>query len=155
MQRFKFAMSIGMGLIGSGLCAHAHAQYVDTDAAAVGEENPYATDGTVEFGGSIATSWVPSMFTLDLKPQVGYFVTDGVELSGILSFGYVNEEDDDERVSTQTGALIFEPSYHFPIHEESLFAFGGFGVGVGYDGDNPDFQLIPRVGLISRSAVAA
>ena len=147
MQRFNFVTSIGMGLIGCCLCAHAHAQYVDTGAEAAGEENPYATEGTVEFGGSIGTSWVPSMFTLDLKPQVGYFVSDNVELSGILSFGYVNEEDDGERVSTQTGALIFEPSYHFPIHEDSLFAFGGLGAGVGYDGDNPDFQLIPRFGL--------
>ena len=41
-----------------------------------------------------------------------------------------------------------EPSYHLPLDdEESLFAFGGLGVGVGYDGDNPDFELIPRVGL--------
>ena len=38
-----------------------------------------------------------------------------------------------------------------------MFVFAGLGVGVGYDGDNPDFELIPRAGLnvaaIGRSGV--
>jgi hypothetical protein len=148
MRSLNLTASIAIGLaIGGWLCPAARAQHVDTGAEAEGEENPYATKGTFEFGGSVATSWTPSLFELDIKPQVGWFVADRFELSAILSFGYENEVDGGERVSTQSGAFIVEPSYHFPIGEESLFAFGGLGAGVGYDGDNPDFELIPRVGL--------
>lgn len=149
MRSLNLAAFIALGLaIGCWHCPAAGAQYVDTGAEATGDENPYGSKGTFEFGGSVATSWTPSLFELDIKPQAGWFIADRVELSAIVSFGYENEADGGERVSTQSGAFIVEPSYHLPLDdEESLFAFGGLGVGVGYDGDNPDFELIPRVGL--------
>ena len=129
MRSLNLAAFIALGLaIGCWHCPAAGAQYVDTGAEATGDENPYGSKGTFEFGGSVATSWTPSLFELDIKPQAGWFIADRVELSAIVSFGYENEADGGERVSTQSGAF-------------------GLGVGVGYDGDNPDFELIPRVGL--------
>ena len=41
---------------------------------------------------------------------------------------------------------MLEPSYHLPLREE-LFLLSGVGLGVGHDGDNFDFEIIPRMGL--------
>lgn len=121
------------------------------------DENDYDEEGVVEIGGSIGTSWNENLFTVDLSPQIGWFLATGFELSLIVRGEYVNEEEDDgTRTSTKAGSAVIEPSYHFPIQDESVFAFGGLGVGGGYDGEHPDFELVPRVGLnveLGRAAV--
>jgi hypothetical protein len=72
---------------------------------------------------------------------------DRVEVSALLRITYEDQERDaGDRDSVKAGALIFEPSYHYPLREE-LFAFAGLGVGVGHDDEDFDFQIVPRGGL--------
>jgi hypothetical protein len=119
----------------------------DTDAVSDEEAAPYGKQGTVELGGSVAIGWTSDTFNLDVSPSVGYFVVDRVELSTLLRISYASQEDDTgERTSLKGGALVFEPSYHLPLAEE-LFLLSGLGLGVGHDGDNFDFEMIPRLGL--------
>jgi hypothetical protein len=119
----------------------------DTDATSDEEAAPYGKQGTLELGGSVAIGWTSETFNLDVSPSVGYFVVDRVELSTLLRISYASQEDDTgERTSLKGGALVFEPSYHLPLGEE-LFLLSGLGVGVGHDGDNFDFEIIPRLGL--------
>jgi hypothetical protein len=108
----------------------------------------YGRKGTVELGGSIGIDWTNNAFSAEVSPTIGYFLADLVELSALLRFSYQSQEDDDGggRTSIKKGAFVIEPSYHVILQEE-LFLETGLGVGVGYDGDNADFELIPRVGL--------
>lgn len=112
------------------------------------EDEEYAEQNVIEVGGTAAFLWTEDAVTLDLSPTVGYFIVEYVELSAFLRVAYERREDPEtgERASTKHGALILEPSYHIPLRE-ALFLFGGLGLGVGYDGDNYDFEVIPRVGL--------
>lgn len=117
----------------------------------------YAKAGTLEVGGAIGASITSDTTTITASPTVGYFVADRIELSGIFTFAYTRVEDEDtgRSESNKTGSLIFEPSYHLPISDDTLIA-GGLGIGAGYDGDNVDFEVIPSVGLeliTSRSSV--
>lgn len=110
--------------------------------------NDYDEAGVVEVGGSVGLDWTDDLFTIDVGPTIGWFVFEGFEISLIAKFLYENEEEDDgSRTRTRAGSLVLEPSYHFPLYDESLFGFGGLGLGGGYDGDDPDFEIIPRVGL--------
>lgn len=119
-----------------------------TTAGAVEEgEQEYADAEVLELGGRIGLLWTEDLFRFEASPTVGYFVTDAVEISAFFVAAYVNEEDDDgDRETTESYAFIVEPSYHVELRE-ALYLFGGFGVGVGHDGDNFDFEMIPRVGL--------
>jgi hypothetical protein len=120
------------------------------------EDNDYDTKGLFELGGNVGMDWNKDLFTLDLSPSLGYFVMDNVELTGFLRFDYENVAVAGDRVTTKRGSLVIEPSYHFDIYSETLFAFAGLGIGAGYDGQHPDFELIPRVGLnieVGRSGV--
>lgn len=108
---------------------------------------PYGTRGTTELGGSAALGWTEETFNLDVSPTVGYFIVDRVELSALLRISYQSQEDDSgDRTSLKGGAFVLEPSYHLPLQDE-LFLLGGLGLGVGHDGDNFDFEIIPRVGI--------
>jgi hypothetical protein len=127
------------------------AAVTEDDGAAEGDslddEDEYGRQGTVELGGSIGIDWTNDAFSAEVSPTVGYFVLDLVELSALLRFSYVSQEDDDgDRTSIKGGAFVVEPSYHLPLQKE-LFLETALGVGVGHDGDNADFELIPRVGL--------
>jgi hypothetical protein len=107
----------------------------------------YGQKGAVELGGSVGLNWTNDAFGLDLSPTVGYFIMDRVELSALLRISYEDQEDDDgERESVKSGALIFEPSYHLPVREE-VFVLAGLGMGIGHDDEEFDFEIIPRVGL--------
>lgn len=140
------------------LCTGAALAAPEAAAATTGEEEDeeYTDSGVFELGGRVGLEWTEDEFTITASPTIGYFVVDFVELSLIFTFDYRSIEDEaGERTSTKSGALIFEPSYHLPL-QEGLYLFGGVGVGAGYDGDNVDFELIPRVGLnigVGRSGV--
>lgn len=115
--------------------------------AAEGEED-YAEADVLELGGRISTNWTEDRFRLEGSPSIGYFIVDHVELSAFVTISYVNQKDEDsgEREKTHAYAFILEPSYHVPLRD-GLFLFGGLGLGVGHDGDNFDFEMIPRVGI--------
>jgi hypothetical protein len=107
----------------------------------------YGQKGAVELGGSVGLNWTNDAFGLDVSPTVGYFIMDRVELSALLRVSYEDQEDDDgERESVKSGALIFEPSYHLPVREE-VFVLAGLGMGIGHDDEDFDLEIIPRVGL--------
>jgi opacity protein-like surface antigen len=107
----------------------------------------YGQKGAVELGGSIGMNWTNDAFALDLSPSVGYFMLDRVELSALLRVTYEDQKNDNgDRESVKSGALIVEPSYHLPVREE-VFVLAGLGFGVGHDDEDFDLEFIPRVGL--------
>lgn len=107
----------------------------------------YGEKGAIELGGSIGMNWTNDAFRLDVSPSIGYFLLDRVAVSALLRISYEDQEDDrGDRDSVKSGALIFEPSYHYPVREE-LFAFAGLGMGVGHDDEDFDLEIIPRAGL--------
>jgi hypothetical protein len=107
----------------------------------------YGQKGAVELGGSIGFNWTNDAVALDLNPTAGYFLLDRVEISALLRVSYEDQKNDNgDRESVKSGALIFEPSYHLPVREE-VFVLAGLGVGVGHDDEDFDFELIPKVGL--------
>jgi hypothetical protein len=63
-----------------------------------------------------------------------------------MSFENAEVEDSDVRETSQRYAFIIEPSYHLKLVKQ-LYLLFGLGTGVGYDGDNVDFELIPRFGF--------
>ncbi|MBK8691320.1 MAG: hypothetical protein IPN17_03180 [Deltaproteobacteria bacterium] len=97
--------------------------------AGIGGSTAYGRPGVVELGGSI-----------------------GLTLAGDLSSTSTNG------VSTSASSLnvLVEPSYHLPL-TQSLFAFLGVGVGLGYaDGPGAGFALAPRLGMnimVGRSGI--
>lgn len=108
---------------------------------------PYGLRGATELGGSVAVGWTEDTFDLDVSPTVGYFIVDRVELSALIRISYQSQEDEaGDRTSLKGGAFVLEPSYHLPLQEE-LFLLSGLGLGVGHDGDDFDFEIIPRMGL--------
>lgn len=119
----------------------------DEDAGDDDEAPSYGDAGTWELGGSVGGLWTEDVFTLNVRPSVGLFLIDYLELSLLVDVEYENVRDDDgTRTSGLTFAVLVEPSYHVPIVEETLYLLGGLGVGVGYDGDAVGLDLVPRVG---------
>jgi hypothetical protein len=114
--------------------------------AGVGGEISYARAGVVELGGSAAFSAGGGATLLTLNPQVGWFVADNLQLSGIL------------RLAAGGGgfraSVLAEPSYHIPFTQQ---AFGFLGVGFGIGANNGvGFALSPRLGanfLVGRSGI--
>lgn len=107
----------------------------------------YGQKGAVELGGSVGLNWTNDAFALDLAPTAGYFALDRVELSALLRVSYEDQKNDNgDRESVKSGALVFEPSYHLPVREE-VFVLAGLGVGIGHDDEDFDLEFIPRVGL--------
>jgi hypothetical protein len=112
------------------------------------EESSYGKQGTLEVGGDVSANWTEDVFVLDLGPSVGYFFLDRLELTLNLDFIYtrVDDDDTDTTVTTKAFELVIEPSYHHPISKK-LQVLGGLGVGTGWNGDDWDFELIPRLGV--------
>ena len=107
----------------------------------------YRQKGAVELGGSIGMNWTNDSFALDLSPSVGYFMLDRVEMTALLRISYEDQKNDNgDRESVKSGALVLEPSYHLPVREE-VFVLAGLGFGVGHDDEDFDLEFIPRVGL--------
>lgn len=147
----KFLLAAIVVLIGMPLTARA-------DADADGVEGEYADEGILELGGSIAASWTSDVFTVTATPTVGYFVADRIELSVGVVAGYTRVEDGETGESTDatSGAVVFEPSYHYPLGNDT-YALVGLGFGPGWDDDDFLFAAVPRVGVniarIGRSGV--
>lgn len=144
------AVVLGVGLL--GWIGGAWAQ--DAEDAEDADDGVYSDEGSVEVGGSLGLSWTKDLFSLHLGPSVGWFVRDNVELSVLARLSHVSPAG---AAGTTSGSLVLEPSFHLPLSEErQVFLFGGLGVGVGYDGDHADLEVIPRVGMnieIGRSGV--
>ncbi len=116
-----------------------------------GEEDlaeDYAKQGTLEAGGSVGASVTDNAATVTASPRVGYFIADHIEISAELTLAYSRVEDPETDITSSTTSLAatVEPSYHQPLSDDLLLA-GGVGVGVGYDGEHPDFEVIPRIGI--------
>lgn len=119
---------------------------------ALPERPAYARAGTRELGASAGLTVATGFRNVNVAPTIGWFVTDHVELSGILAMSNIKAG---EHSSTVWSAL-FEPSYHVPI-EDSLYWFLGMGLGVAYIGDlGGGLAVAPRIGLnflVGRSGV--
>lgn len=119
-------------------------------------ENDYATKGLWELGGGVDFSWTREQWNISLDPQIGYFIQDRVEISLLTGVQYENlKAPGGDRVDTWTVDILVEPSYHHPL-TESLFVFGGLGVGLAYNFDHPQFDLQPRAGFnieVGRSGI--
>lgn len=111
-------------------------------------EEEYGTAHSWELGGAFSFLWQSDEYTIEMSPSFGYFFYERFELSAIFTMSFENEEIEgtSSRESSQSYAFILEPSYHIKIIKQ-LFIPIGLGTGVGYDGDNVDFELIPRTGL--------
>jgi hypothetical protein len=121
---------------------------VDVEEVEVEPENHYTDEGNFELGGTIGLDWTEELFTISAGPTFGWFVVDRFELSALVRVDYQNaEQPDGSREHSEKGSIIIEPSYHLPLQRESLFGQFGVGLGVGYDGDDADFEVIPRLGL--------
>ena len=104
-------------------------------------ERQYGDAKSMEVGASVGMM-VMGHLSASVSPSVGYFLTDHVELSGILSMTHVA---DGSRSANYVTAL-FEPSVHLPISGD-IQGFGGLGFGVN-EMANVGFGLAfaPRIG---------
>ncbi len=112
------------------------------------EGDDYAVRNSWEVGGAFSFLWQKDEYTVEMSPSVGYFFYDRFEVSAIFNMSWESTEDEDtnQRVLDRSLAFILEPSYHLKIVKQ-LYVLFAVGTGVGYDWDNVDFELIPRVGL--------
>lgn len=122
------------------------------EQAGVGGSVAYGRAGVLELGGSASFSTASDFTEFSLRPSIGWFIADNLELSGILSFNHAKIGDS----SATSWALLAEPSYHLPINS-TLFAFLGIGAGISHvNGVGTGFALAPRLGmniLIGRSGI--
>jgi hypothetical protein len=116
------------------------------DSVAAEPEHEYATAGNMELGGSVGVSWLHHVLQVTATPSFGYFLWDRLELTAELDVTYTRVSDEGVTTSTKTVSFVLEPSYHYPLRDR-LWLLGGLGVGVGYDGEHTEFELIPRVGI--------
>lgn len=123
------------------------------EQAGVGGLTGYGRAGVLELGGSAGLLTSSDLTSVQIAPQVGWFIADNLQLSAILNFNY--NKLDDAGDSTAFGALL-EPSYHLPFNR-TMFGFVGVGFGMAYlDGPGAGFATAPRVGanfLIGRSGI--
>ena len=126
------------------------------DQAGVGSTIAYGRMGVIELGGSVGLYWAQHLFQFNVSPQLGVFVADNFQISGIIDVRYANTEDGDgNRTDSTAFTFLAEPSYHLPV-AETLFIFGGLGLGPAYNGLDAGFALQPRVGmnvLVGRSGI--
>jgi hypothetical protein len=120
--------------------------------AGVGGQVGYGRAGVLELGGSAGLTVSPDFTAVNVSPQIGWFVADNLELSGLVGFTHVETDMDS---GTLTTALI-EPSYHLPF-TRTAFGFLGVGMGAAYvSGPGIGFAMAPRLGanlMIGRSGV--
>lgn len=126
----------------------AYAQEPEAPEAEQDLAEEYASKGTLDAGGSVGVSITDSAATVSATPTVGYFIADRIQIAAQLTLAYERVEDaeTDTTSSSTSIAATLEPSYHLPLSDDLLLA-GGLGLGGGYDGEHPDFEVVPRVGL--------
>lgn len=126
------------------------------DQAGVGSTVAYGRQGVIEMGGSVGFYLAQHLFQFNVSPQLGVFVMDNFQISALVDVRYAYTEDGDgNRTDSTAFTFLAEPSYHLPI-AETLFVFGGIGLGPAYNGRDAGFALQPRVGmniLVGRSGI--
>jgi hypothetical protein len=134
---------------------------VDPDAtivkqAGIGGPVAYGRAGVLELGGAASFSTASDYTQLSIRPSIGWFVANNLELSAILAINYLNVEDDSGGdVSATTWSALLEPSYHLPLGP-TMWAFLGIGAGISHVNDETGFALAPRLGmnfLVGRSGI--
>jgi hypothetical protein len=122
------------------------------EQAGAGGSTGYGRAGVLELGGSAGFVAASDLTSVSFAPQLGWFVADNVQLSGIVDMAYSKVDEAD----ATSVAFLVEPSYHLPINR-TVFGFLGVGAGLAYiDGPGAAFALAPRLGgnfLIGRSGV--
>jgi hypothetical protein len=120
--------------------------------AGVGGQVGYGRSGVLELGGSAGFTAAQDFTSVNLTPSVGWFFADNVQISGLLSYTYVDAGDDSGSITT----ILAEPSYHLPFTRKA-FGFLGLGMGASYvSGPGLGFATAPRVGanfLVGRSGI--
>lgn len=128
--------------------------------AGVGSQTAYSERGVGEFGGSASFTLSSDVLSLSADPQIGYFLWDNLQLSGILGVRHLSVEDE----NSNRFSLMVEPSAHIPISaNDDIFWMGGLGVGAAFGNDvdrdpglEAGFALAPRTGvqfLLGRSGL--
>lgn len=122
------------------------------EQAGVGGAVAYGRAGVLELGGSASFSTASNFTEVSIRPSLGWFIADNLELSGILSLNHASVDGND----ATSWAALAEPSYHLPINSK-LFAFLGVGAGISHVNNvGTGFALAPRLGmniLVGRSGV--
>ena len=129
--------------------------------AGTGGDVAYASKGVVEIGGHGSAELADAFTNVSIRPFAGWFVTDNLQLSGILEFGWSEVEftnpltDETDSESSTLFGLYAEPSYHMPFSDRML-GFLGVGLGPTYDSQEFGFAVRPRLGmdfLVGRSGI--
>jgi hypothetical protein len=122
------------------------------EQAGVGGITGYGRPGVLELGGSAGFTAAGSFSQVKVSPTVGYFVSDNLQLSGILGLSHVNTDED----SATLFSLLVEPSYHMPFNRR-VFGFMGLGMGGAHANESGfGFAVAPRLGaniMVGRSGV--
>ena len=120
--------------------------------AGIGGQVGYGRAGVLELGGSAGFTAAQDFTNINLTPSIGWFFADNVQISGRLSYTYVDAGDDSGSITT----ILAEPSYHLPFTRKT-FGFVGLGMGAAYvSGPGLGFATAPRVGanfLVGRSGI--
>jgi hypothetical protein len=120
--------------------------------AGVGGVVGYGRAGVLELGGSAGFQLATDFRSMSFSPTIGWFLTDNLELSAILSIANIKADD----ASATVWSALAEPSYHVPFNR-SVFGFVGLGIGAAYVTElGAGFALAPRLGmnlLVGRSGV--
>ena len=123
-----------------------------TQQAGIGGTQAYGRRGVLELGGAFGFTSASDFSQVNFTPSIGWFLVDDLEASLLLGYNRVSADGEKSDYFT---ALV-EPSLHLPL-DESLFIFGGLGVGGAYaEGPGAGFAVAPRLGLnvmVGRSGV--
>lgn len=119
--------------------------------AGMGSQIAYAEAGVLELGGSLSFVTANNFDQLSVSPSVGWFFTNNIQLSGILSYNTVSAHGQ----SATYWTVLAEPSYHYPF-SKTVFGLAGLGVGLAHADSGTGTAIQPRVGvniLIGRSGI--
>ena len=122
------------------------------EQAGIGGPTAYGRAGVLELGGSAGMVLAPGFRNVNFAPMVGWFVSDNIELSGILGVSNIRAGDS----SATVWSALVEPSYHIPMNR-SMFGFFGMGIGAAYVSElGAGLAVAPRIGfnfMVGRSGV--
>ena len=119
--------------------------------AGTGGDIAFAEAGVVELGGSGGLDVNSNGHILSLRPSIGWFLVNNLELSGIIEMQWARLNGND----TAVFGIFGEPSYHIPFTNR-LLIFGGLGLGGAFNDSDWGFALRPRLGLdilVGRSGI--
>jgi hypothetical protein len=126
--------------------------------AGIGGPTGYGRAGVLELGGSAGLTASNDFTSVNVTPEVGWFVADNMQLSARLGYTYARTKDSAGMINSGSlTSAIIEPSYHLPFNR-TTFGFVGVGAGAAYVSGGPGFgqAVAPRIGanfLVGRSGV--